>query len=447
MIPVVTPEEMRAVDRAAPEPLDELVRRAGAAVARQALTMLGGAYGRVVHVIAGRGNNGADGREAARRLRQRGVRVVVHDVASCPAALPTCDLVIDAAFGTGYAPRPGSAWTPPRIGATRVLAVDVPSGLDALTGTASGDVLAAEVTVTFQAFKPGLLFGEGPALAGKVRVVDIGLDVSVSRCRIVGAADVGAWWPQRRVDAHKWLGAVKVIAGSASMPGAAELCVAAAARAGSGLISLSAPGCVPSTRSEVVQHHVPATGFADEAMRDIDRFSALVIGPGLGRDDGVMHSTRACVDRADLAIVIDGDALTAVKDLAWIGGMSVMTPHDGEFKTLTGAPPGPDRIADTRAAAESMRTTVLLKGPTTVIAGPDGEVLLVDRGDQRLATAGSGDVLAGLIGAALAGGLDPLRAAAASAWIHADASRRRPSVGLLAGDLIDALPETIESLP
>ncbi|MFT4658824.1 MAG: hydroxyethylthiazole kinase-like uncharacterized protein yjeF [Candidatus Aldehydirespiratoraceae bacterium] len=476
MIPVVTPDEMRAIDAAAPAPVEELIRRAGAAVARTALHMLGGTYGRVVNVIAGVGNNGADGRDAAARLTARGVKVRLYEVALCPQKLPPADLVIDAAFGTGYKPSAERPWNAPDVGDAAVLAVDVPSGIDALTGTASSGVLPADRTITFQALKPGLMFGAGSRLAGAIEVVDIGLDTDHIRCHLVEVADVAAWWPARGADAHKWHGAVKVVAGSAEMPGAAELSTAGAARSGSGLVSLSAPGCAPRTRSEVVQRPIGTAEFADEALVDIGRFGALVIGPGLGRDDDTLTAARQCIADAPVPVVVDGDAIFA---LAWSAEgaapllrarelPTVLTPHDGEFSILTGSPPGPDRIAAARAAAARFDSTILLKGPTTVVAAPPArsfdapspptaheliwatdepaQVYLVDRGDQRLATAGSGDVLAGMIGAVLAANVDPTRGSAAAAWLHGAAAALGPQEGLLAGDLPDLIPVAIEAL-
>lgn len=473
MIPVVTPDEMRVIDAAAEETVDVLIHRAGGVVYRAALDLLGGTYGRRVNVIAGKGNNGADGRDAADRLRARGVRVRVFDVSDCPGELPPCDLVIDAAFGTGYRLEPSRPWTPPETGDAAVLAVDVPSGVDALTGSAGHDVLHADRTVTFQALKPGLLFGDGARLAGDVDVVDIGLDTDHITCHLVEQSDVATWWPVREVDAHKWRSAVKVIAGSPGMPGAAELCTAAAARGGGGLVSLSAPGCRPDTRSEIVQHEIDEGGFADEALGDIGRFGSLVIGPGLGRGDDTLTAARRCIGEASVPVVVDGDALFAA---AWsrdgagplLRGRTrptVLTPHDGEFAHLTGERPAVDRIAAVRAVADDFDSTVLLKGPTTIVAAPrpprfdaDGyealgwasdppsRVLLVDLGDQRLATAGSGDVLAGLIGAALAADIEPLEAAAASAWLHAAAADLGPREGLLAGDIVDLLPDAIAAL-
>jgi len=181
MIPIVTPEEMAAIDKAAPEPVEVLIERAGAAVARLAREMLGGTYGRTVNLIAGKGNNGNDGRTAARFLAERGVRVRTFDAADCPPELPPADLVIDAAYGTGFR----GEWRAPRAGAAPVLAVDIPSGVDGRTGEAGRGVLVADRTVTFAALKQGLLLGAGRNLAGDVEVVDIGLDTSRARAHLV----------------------------------------------------------------------------------------------------------------------------------------------------------------------------------------------------------------------------------------------------------------------
>lgn len=460
MIPVVTPAEMAAIDASAPEPVEVLVDRAGRAVARAALDLLGGAYGRRVVVLAGKGNNGADGRVAARRLERRGVRVTVVEAASCPPSLPPCDLVIDAAYGTGFRGR----WTAPEVGDAAVLAVDVPSGVDAHTGDAADGVLPADRTITFQALKPGLLLGVGARLAGHIEVADIGLDVSSASQHLVERSDVASWWPARAVDAHKWRSALKVIAGSTDMPGAARLCTFAAARAGASLVSLSAPGTsIGGLGSEIVQRHVdPDDDFSSSALSDIHRFSALAVGPGLGRDDAVLTTVRRCIADATVPVVVDGDALFAAAWSAEGAGPllrdrelpTVLTPHAGEFGVLTGARPGADRVASVRAAAVDFDCTVLLKGSTTIVASPpestsdvfDAPVLYVANGDHRLASAGTGDVLTGMIGAALAAGAGPERAAAAAAWLHAEAANRRPGEGLVAGDLIDELPDLLAGL-
>ncbi|MEO6120557.1 MAG: NAD(P)H-hydrate epimerase, partial [Acidimicrobiales bacterium] len=181
MIPVLEPAELRALDAAASVTTEVLIERAGAAVARAALAQLGGGYGRRVVVVAGQGNNGADGRAAARRLRRRGVLVLVVEAAEVPARLPACDLVVDAAYGTGFR---GDYRAPDPAGAP-VLAVDIPSGLDALTGQAGEGAVRAAATVTFAALKPGLLFADGPERSGTVEVADIGLDTSGAFAHVI----------------------------------------------------------------------------------------------------------------------------------------------------------------------------------------------------------------------------------------------------------------------
>lgn len=447
MQPILTPTEMAAVDASASVPIDELIDRAGRAVARVAIEMMGGTYGRVVRVIAGKGNNGNDGRVAADVLRRRGVRVDLIDAGHPPNIVLPADLVIDAAYGTGFR----GTWAAPDVGTSPVLAVDVPSGVDALTGVATGDVIAAERTVTFQAIKPGLLFGAGARLAGRVDIADIGLDVSVATCHRVVSDDVAAWWPRRPVDAHKWRAAVRIVAGSQGMTGAAALAAEGAGRCGAGLVKLSSPGLLVDCRPEFVQTMLPMLDWSAEVGRDLHRFGSLAIGPGLGRDLGTLASVSACVADASLPVVVDGDGLFALAHAD--GGAAavvrqrleptVLTPHDGEFRELTGKLPSPDRLAATRELAARSGCTVLLKGPATVVADPNGDALVVDHGDQRLATAGSGDVLAGMVATALALGLSPLRAAGAAAWLHAEAGAGLLEWGMLAGDLARALPTAL----
>lgn len=450
MIPVVTPDEMRAVDAAAPQPVEELISRAGGHVARVALEMLGGSYGRRVVVVAGKGNNGADGREAARRLRRRGVRVSVIDAASAPRRLPPCDLVIDAAYGTGFhgehlCPEPGEAM---------VLAVDVPSGIDGLTGSAHGRPVTADVTVCMQALKPGLLLGRGPDHAGEVVVVDLGLDVSSSSIGVVQAHDVAASWPVRPVDAHKWASAVYVCAGSTGMPGAAHLAALGAQRSGAGMVRVATRADVDvATPLEAVGRELPAHGWADTVLAEVGRFGSLVVGPGLGRDETTVSEIRRLLVAAPVPAVVDADALFALgssKDAAGLLAQrhqpTVLTPHAGEFARLFGSPDGDDLLGETRRLAAEVGAVVALKGPVTVIAEPTGEVRMVTHGDQRLATAGTGDVLAGVVGTALARGADPLEGMAAAAWVHAEAAHHGAPSGLVAGDVADALPEVLSAV-
>ncbi len=452
MLPVVTPEEMGAIDAAAPEPVDVLIGRAGSAVARAAVRMLGGTYGRRVVVIAGKGNNGNDGRVAARLLAARGVKVTVVAADSLPERLPASDLVIDAAYGTGFR----GEWFAPGASGAPVLAVDIPSGVDGLTGAAGSRVLQADHTVTFAAFKPGLLYSPGRELAGNVEVADIGLDTSRARAHVVEQTDIAGWWRPRAADAHKWNAAVYAVAGSPGMTGAAHLCVTAALRAGSGMVHLSTPGVVTdhAIPTEVVSRYLPSLGWAKDVLEAMPRFKSLVVGPGIGRDDSTAGEARRVVVEAELPVVVDGDGLFA---MAWNpdgpiallrrrSSPTVLTPHDGEYGLLTGARPGADRLAATRRLAFDTRTVVLLKGATTTVAEPDGRAMLVTSGDSRLATAGTGDVLSGIVAALLARGLPAFEAAAAGAWIHGRAAQLTAPMGMIASDLIGHLPTVLADL-
>lgn len=446
MIPIVTPEEMAAIDAAAPEPVDVLIGRAGHAVARAAADLLGGTYGRRVVVLAGKGNNGNDGRDAARRLARRGVRVEVLDAAGLPDRLPPVDLVIDAAYGTGFR----GEWHAPDPRGAVVLAVDIPSGLDGTTGEAHGRVLAADRTVTFAALKPGLVLEPGASLVGRVEVVDIGLDTTSATAHLVEPDDLRARLPDRSATAHKWQSAVWVVGGSPGLEGAAVLTSSAAARAEAGYVRWSSPGEVPSLLkpTEIVGTGLPANDWAAAVLEDLPRFGALVVGNGLGLDDRHREPLRRVVAEATVPVIVDADALTLLgSDVAEVTrATTILTPHDGEYERLAGAPPGPDRIDAARSLAERAGCVVLLKGRTTVVAGPDGRALVCRVGDERLATLGSGDVLAGIIVALCARGLEPLVAAALGAALHGLTARVGLRHGVTARDLVDQLPLALESV-
>lgn len=440
MIPVVTPEEMRAIDAASPLGLDVLVERAGAAVARVALEELGGSYGRRVVVICGKGNNGADGRVAARLLRSRGVRVVEVDAAPPPAVLPPCDLMIDAAYGTGFR----GTYSAPDAGDALVLAVDVPSG-----------DTRADVTVTFGALKPSLLFSTS---AGIVSVEDLGLDVSSATIHVVEAGDVRGLLPRRSRHAHKYEAAVAVVAGSPGMSGAADLTSRAALRAGSGYCRLATPGADAGapTPIEVVRVPLPPDGWSTPAIEVCERMKAVALGPGLGRGAGTVAETRRLIAEAPVAAVVDADGLFALggtdEAVAVLGARSapaILTPHDGEFERLSGTKPpaGPERIDAVRSLASRLGATVLLKGPVTVVADPGGEVLISRLGTPALATAGTGDVLTGMVAAFLAAGLPPLLAGGLAATAHGAAALVGHRIGLVAGDLLDLLPAFLSGDP
>jgi NAD(P)H-hydrate epimerase len=459
MRPVLTPKQMRVLDAEAVTdgtPMEVLIARAGAAVARAAKRMMGGLYGRSVVVVTGKGNNGADGRVTGRLLADQGVRVIVLDADRMPPRLPACDLIIDAAYGTGFR----GDWRPPSTNGVPVLAVDVPSGLDGLTGLAAPGAWIADRTVTFVALKPGLLLGSGPALSGEVELADIGILLGMGNVDIneVEASDVGCWLPRRAIDAHKWKAAVFTLAGSPGMMGASHLSALAAMRSGAGMVHTASPGIVSDrgTPTEVVRKSLPVLGWSrdvlDEVNADHARFTSMVVGPGLGRDDGTMTETRKVIAGSRIPMVIDGDGLFAV---AWGGdgardivrtraAGTVLTPHDGEYTNLLGYPPSHDRIQSARRLATDTNCVCLLKGPTTVVAEPSGQVLIVSNGDRRLATAGTGDVLAGMIGSLLAQGMHPFRAAASAAFLHAHAaSLFDADEGMIASDLIDLLPRAI----
>jgi NAD(P)H-hydrate epimerase len=283
-----------------------------------------------------------------------------------------------------------------------------------------------------------------------VEVADIGLGGLVDEqatAWVVTDGDVVRLWPARGRVAHKWQSAVQVVAGSPGMYGAPEMVTRGALRAGAGYVLLGVPGA-PSggglPPGEQVSRSLPATGWDGEVAGGLNRVRALVVGPGLGQPDTVgADSTVARLLRvAPVPTVVDADGLRALGDLdaaaAVLGerpAATVLTPHDGEFARLVGHPPGEDRIADVRQVAAQCSAVVLLKGSTTIVASPDGRVLIANAGSSRLATAGTGDVLSGVIGAFLARGLPAPEAAALAAHVHGRAASLGAAVGLVASDL------------
>ncbi len=451
MKPVLTVAEMQAVDAAAQTavPLAVLVDRAAAAVAAEALAMMGGAYGRRVVVVAGKGNNGADGRVAAARLARRGARVSVTDPVA-GSGIRAADLVIDAAFGTGFHGEYHGPSVPER---TPVLAVDIPSGVRGDTGEAAGSPIPADRTVTFVAAKPGLIQGAGRTLSGRVSVADIGLSPGHARIHTVEDADLSRLVPARRGDGNKWDAAVLVVAGSPGMSGAAGLCARAALRCGAGMVRLGVPGgdLAESPAPEAVGVHLPGTDWAGAALEAAQRCAAIVVGPGLGRDPSTVSDVRRLVASAGIPLVVDADGLFALGRLSGSSAVQarapvVLTPHDGEYERLMGCLPGEDRMEASRRLAADAGAIALLKGPTTAVARPTGEVLVGLTGSPRLATAGTGDVLSGMIGAFLARGVTPFEAPALAAHAHGRAADQGAAVGLVAGDLPDLVSSFLSSL-
>jgi ADP-dependent NAD(P)H-hydrate dehydratase / NAD(P)H-hydrate epimerase len=454
---VLTRDEMRAADAAALStvPHETLVGRAGTAVGHTALRILGGVYGRRVVVVAGKGSNGADGRVAASFLGRRGARVSVLEAADLGGgeALPRCDLVIDGAYGTGFR---GSYDAPAVPAGSLVLAIDVPSGVDADSGEASGDAVQADCTVTFAALKPGLLEGDGAVRSGAVEVADIGIGFPTPQALLVEDADV-AGVPARARHGNKWTTAVGVAAGSSGMEGAAILCTRGAMAAGAGMIRLGSPGNPNAAwPTEAVRMQLPSDGWAGAFLEATAKCKAVVIGPGLSTAEAAAEEIRAVIAAVPVPLVIDADALSALGDATAARALlqkrsapSILTPHDGEYARINGAAPGADRLEAARALARATGAVVLLKGPLTAVASPDAatpDVLLAAAGGPALATAGTGDVLSGIIGAFLARGLPALEAAALAAHVHGRAAALGPAEGLVSGDLPELVADVLSEL-
>ena len=453
-----------------------LVDRAGSAVARGARRLLGGAYGRRVVIVCGKGNNGADGRVAGERLAGWGARVDRFDLAghqpeifdrpALDRALGRADLAVDAMFGTGFkGPLDGdAAYAAEALTAAGcpVLAVDIPSGVDGLTGAVRGTAVEAVATVCLAALKPGLVLLPGARYAGDVDVAPIGIDPRTPppSLGVTEEADVTAWLPRREPESHEWsVGGVYVVGGSQGMTGAVMLSSRAALRAGAGIVVAGLPGnaAVRASGGEVITRSLPATssgaldeGAAKEVLDGLDRFRALIVGPGLGRAASTVTAVRRLVAEAHVPLVLDADGLNAldgdVELLARRPAATVVTPHAGEYARLAGEKVGDDRVTAARRLAERAGAIVVLKGSRTVVADPTGRAAVNTTGGPWLATAGTGDVLSGVVGALAAMGLPAFRAAAAGAWIHGRAADFAGHAGLVAGDLLDALPTVLNRL-
>ena len=486
MEPVLTPEAMGRADKRtidAGTPVAVLMERAGRAVAWEVRRVLSGCYGRRAFVACGKGNNGGDGLITARAVSRWGVQTHVVELAAgfdrraAARALARADVAVDAMYGTGFrgALEGDAAWIADTLAEWDgpVVAVDIPSGVDGLTGAVHGTAVQASSTLTFAARKPGLLFEPGRSHAGRVRVADIGIDLGPDGTEplllgVLDEADVGRVLRPRAPTAHKWTAAVMVVGGSDGMTGAPMFVSHAAMRAGAGIVWCALPGDDAARRAsgtEVITRALPATGdgaltslAADAVLADISRFGALAVGPGLGRDPAVRQPVVSLVAEARVPLVLDADGLNALNgDLAplrarqTLGAPTVLTPHDGEYARLAGEPVGDDRIAAARRLAERAGAVVLLKGPGTVIAEPGdattARTVINPTGSAALATAGSGDVLSGVIAGFLARGLAPFDAAAAAAWVHGRAAERAAEdlgpTGVVAGDVLGALAPTV----
>ncbi len=451
--PVVTAAQMRAAEAAVTAggvPALELMERAAAGSAR---IILRHSPDTAVTILCGPGNNGGDGYGIACRLAEAGLQVTVAADAppvSEPAATmarrwrgpvvplidaPPAPLIVDALFGTGLT-RPLSPVVQATLDRLRdvdaqVVAVDMVSGVDADTGRALGRPLAANRTISFAAAKPGQLLGEGGALAGALEIVDIGIPVP-SDCRLTAAPRL-LRLPR---DTHKYArGHVLVVEGDQG--GAAALAGLAALRTGAGLVTLAGQGTMLPALALMRRNDTDALKLLDDS-----RLKTMVIGPGLS-DDMRGRDWLARLRAGKRPLVIDAGGLRLL-DGGPIGAPAVLTPHEGEFTALFGAP-ADDRIAAVRVAARACDAVVLLKGPATIIAAPDGRIAVNTHASPLLATAGAGDVLAGMIAACLAQGLPPFEAAQVAAWLHGDAGQRLGPGGI-ADDLVALLPAVLAGL-
>lgn len=460
---VLTPEEMGRADAlaiAAGIPGLRLMEAAGRAVARAAMRRF-----RPVRtlVLAGPGNNGGDGYVAARLLEAAGWPVAVAALAPpragsdaaeaaarwrgpvvpfAPAEAARAGLVIDAVFGAGLS-RPVDGIVAETLAAARgpILAVDLPSGLDGATGQPRGFVPQAALTVTFFRLKPGLLLPPGRFLCGEILLADIGLPESVLE-------EIGprTWrnapplWalPDPGPMAHKYTRGLVTILAGAEMTGAARLAAAGARRAGAGLVTIAAPDRATGAVLRAAEPGVIVTEAPlAELLRD-PRRETWIVGPGLAPGEEALDALAAIV-AAGRRVVADAGVLAAAVGMPErLRGAAVITPHAGEFAKLFGNA-AEDPLAAVRAAARRTGAVVLRKGPSSIIAAPDGRAVINTHAPATLATAGTGDVLAGIIAALLAGGMEPFAAAAAAAWIHGEAGFRC-GAGLVAEDLAAALP-------
>ncbi len=437
MIPILSLSEMRAADAraVAARGQDALVHDAGTAVALVAQRLLGHCYARRVCVIAGPGLNGADGRVAARWLTSRGALVHVLPFDVTPPRVEGYDLVVDAALGTG-ASRP---YVAPKVSpGTMVLAVDLPSGVDTDTGALLGAPLRATATIALGAYKPAHFSGPSADLVGALHFAGLGI-ASTFDDGLMDDDDLDHLI-MFKADDHKWGHALQAFVGSALMPGAAELVLRGALAGGASMIRLVSRGDVAT------EVRVPPEVVHVQEMKVDPRCKAVVAGPGLGPE--APEWLRQGLSGARCPVVLDADGLDRdfIDDLAPKDGSWVLTPHAGEFERLSGRPVGDDRFGDARELAKVTGCVVLLKGPRTVIAHPDGALRVVTSGTTSLATAGSGDILSGLIAATIARGHEPFEAAALAAHLHGRAGATiAPYAG--ASEVATALRTLVGQLP
>jgi ADP-dependent NAD(P)H-hydrate dehydratase / NAD(P)H-hydrate epimerase len=452
--PLYTADEMRAAE--AGHDVQTLMERAGALAAEAALQEFRGAESWTV--VVGGGANGGDGRITARHLEEHGKQVRIVDAKAGETELGEPDVIVDALFGTGFTgePRADAAALIERMNenAARRFAIDIPSGVDASTGEVRGAAVQADATVTFHGRKVGVVVAPGRFHAGRVRVADIGLDPAETEHRLA-LPEILRAVPRRSARDNKYTsGHVLVVGGSPGLTGAPSLTAAAAMRADAGYVTVAAREDVLPVLElrllEAVKKPLPnklGDKAADAVLELAAKASAVALGPGLGRDDGAKTLVRRLLAEVELPMVVDADALFELEPAQW-RGPRVLTPHEGELGRLLGRESNDiaaHRLAAVREAAERFDCVVLLKGADTLVAAPGRGVLVSAQGQPSLATAGTGDVLTGIVAAFLAKGLEPQRAAVAAAAAQQRASVLAPQrSGLVASDLIEALPRALD---
>jgi ADP-dependent NAD(P)H-hydrate dehydratase / NAD(P)H-hydrate epimerase len=436
--PLYTADEMRAAE--AGHDVAELMERAGRAVAERVLERFPDAR-RIVGVCGG-GANGGDGRIALRLLKEAGREAEEsHELAGA-------DVVLDALFGTGFhgAPREDAAALIGRINDCEapVLAVDIPSGVDASTGDVPGAAVEAAFTVTFHGHKVGLVVGPGARLAGDVVVADIGLTpAETAHARVT--REILSLVPAKAAGDNKYsAGSVLVVGGAPGMTGAACLVAEAAFRADAGYVMVAVPeASLPVVEMKLLE---PVKGTWAEVDRLAEKAGAVALGPGLGRTPEARALVERLLRELDVPVVLDADALFGLEPFDR-SAPTVLTPHSGELARLLGEESSwvdAHRLEALRRAVDRFGCTVLLKGADTLVAAPGEQVLVCDLGTPALAAAGTGDVLTGIVAAFLAKGLEPRLAAAAGAAAGGVAAELLdPQRGAIASDLLTTLPRAL----
>jgi ADP-dependent NAD(P)H-hydrate dehydratase / NAD(P)H-hydrate epimerase len=450
LLPLLTAAETRVAEEAYPGSLDELMQRAGGSVAELVLR----SYPGRVTVVCGKGNNGGDGKVCARVLREAGREVtVVEGVGD----LGTPDVIVDALLGIGLdgPPREDAARMIELINAAGrpVVAIDVPSGVNASTGEVAGAAVRAAATVTFGAAKVGLAVAPGRLHAGSVTVAPLGLRPREHEHSLVPASvllDV----PRKQTQSTKYsAGSVLVVGGSRGLTGAPILAASAAYRADAGYVTVAAPEStlpvLEASLTEAVKLPLPEDGSvrlvpraAEPILEAAEKADAVAIGPGLGRSDGTVELVSILLERLDLPVVLDADALWELSPFTR-AAPTVLTPHSGELARLLGADArevDAHRLDAVRRATSRYGSVVVLKGADTLIGAPRTGVLVATYGTPALATAGTGDVLTGIVAAFLAKGMEAQDAAAAAAVAHGVAAELiEPQAGVIASDLLPEL--------